>query len=63
MKTTPYTTICADCEEPIEEDDEYVSVGKNDYHLYCLEVMNTRELIETLGCEIKIMEEEHGKCG
>nr|DAE14273.1 MAG TPA: RabGEF exchange factor [Siphoviridae sp. ct0uL16] len=29
-----YAIICADCDEPIKENDEYVSVGGNDYHLY-----------------------------
>ncbi len=60
---TPYAIICADCDEPIKENDEYVSVGGNDYHLYCLEIMTTRELIESLRHEIKTLEEEeYGKC-
>ena len=55
---TPYKTICADCDEPIEDNDEYVSVGGKNYHLYCLELMTTRELIETLGNEIETLEEK-----
>lgn len=63
MYKYPLPVICDACDEPIEENDDYVSAGGSDFHLYCLELMSTRELIETLGSEIKTMEDEHGECG
>lgn len=50
-------TFCADCGEPIYENEDYVEVNGVAYHEICLEVMPTRNIIEALGHEIKTMEE------
>lgn len=57
------SVVCSDCDEPIVDNEEYVLANGNYYHLCCLEIMTTHDLIETLGHEIKIFkEEEYGEC-
>lgn len=48
---------CSFCEEGIYNGDEYLVNDDNEYrHLDCF--YGTKDLLEWLGCEVKIMEDE-----
>ena len=53
--------LCEECKDEIEPGDEYVTINGCDYHIECLELMSTRELLEALGHEVKTMEEDYGE--
>ena len=44
--------VCESCQEGIFDGDEYVDIDGSYHHLYCLEDMSTRELLEFLGFTI-----------
>lgn len=57
----PQTDInCSCCNEGIVLGDEYIEVDGNYYHLNCVEMLSTCELLNIFNCDVKIKEDFYG---
>lgn len=52
---------CSDCDEPIVEGEEYAEIDGEYYHVECLEMKSTREILEMFGVGTHPAEVEDGR--